>query len=239
MACTPEGTTMIRCNGVHHLAISTADIKAQIGFMNDVLGMELVALYWMHGVEGAWHGFLKLDDHSYIAFVQTPAIAKIERELGVSHSGSPGGLSAGGTMQHLAFNVDTLEELLAFRDRIRSRGVSVIGPIHHGLCDSIYFAGPEDLSLEIATSERAIDGRAWIDPEVVALASISPAELARFRAPEPVSLTGGVRAQPPLDPSKPIMRGWPPGVYEQLAALSDAEFTARMSETEPPVKVEN
>jgi catechol 2,3-dioxygenase-like lactoylglutathione lyase family enzyme len=230
---------MIRCNGVHHLAISTADIKAQIGFMSGVLGMELVALYWMHGVEGAWHGFMKLDDRSYLAFVQTPAIAKIERQLGVSHSGSPGGPSAGGTMQHLAFNVDTYAELLAYRDRIRSRGLTVIGPIHHGLCDSIYFAGLEDLSLEIATSEQAIDGRAWIDPEVVALANISPAELARFRAPEPVSQSGGKRAQPPIDRSKPIMRGWPPGVYEQLVSLPDEELSERMSETEPPVKVES
>jgi catechol 2,3-dioxygenase-like lactoylglutathione lyase family enzyme len=230
---------MIRCNGVHHLAISTGDIKAQIQFFNDVLGMELVALYWMHGVEGAWHGFLKLDDHSYIAFVQTPAIGKIERQLGVSHSGSPGSPSAGGTMQHLAFNVDSLDELLAFRDRIRTRGLTVVGPIHHGLCDSIYFAGPEDLSLEIATSEKAIDGRAWIDPEVVALANISPAELARFRKPEPLSLTGGTRAQPAIDKSKPYMRGWPPGVYEHLAALPDGEFTERMSETEPPVKIED
>src|SRR5262245_65161119 len=83
------GPAMIRCNGVHHLAVSTADIKAQIAFFNDVLGMELVALYWMHGVEGAWHGFLKLNDHSYVAFVQTPEIAKLERVLGVTHSGSP------------------------------------------------------------------------------------------------------------------------------------------------------
>ena len=229
---------MIRCNGVNHLAVSTADIKAQIGYFSDVLGMELVALYWMHGVEGAWHGFLKMNDHSYVAFVQTAEIQKIERVLGVSHSGSPGSPSAGGTMQHLAFNVDSLEELLAFRDRIRSRGISVVGPIHHGLCDSIYFAGLEDLSLEIATSERAIDGRAWIDPEVVALAGISGAELARFRSPEPTALTGGTRPQPPLDRTKPVMRGWPPGVYEHLAALPDEEFTARMSETEPPVRVD-
>ena len=228
---------MIRCNGVHHLAISTGDIKAQIEFFNDVLGMELVALYWMHGVEGAWHGFLKLNDFSYIAFVQTAEIQKIDRVLGVSHSGSPGSASAGGTMQHLAFAVDSPEELLAFRDRIRSRGLTVVGPIHHGLCDSIYFAGLEDLSLEIATSQRAIDGRAWIDPEVVALAGISEAELARFRSPEPTGPTGGTLPQPPLDWTKPTMRGWPPGVYEQLAALSDEEFTARMSETEPPVRV--
>jgi catechol 2,3-dioxygenase-like lactoylglutathione lyase family enzyme len=228
---------MLRCNGVHHLAISTGDIKAQIAFFSDVLGMELVALYWMHGVEGAWHGFLKLADASYVAFVQTPAIGKIERELGVTHSGSPGAPSSGGTMQHVAFNVDSVEELMAFRDRIRSRGLTVVGPIHHGLCDSIYFAGPEDLSLEIATSFRAIDGREWIDPEVVALANISPEELARFRAPKPLSLTGGTRAQPALDKSKPWMRGWPPGVYEHFAAMPDAEFTEQMSETEPPVKV--
>ena len=36
---------MIRCNGVHHLAVSTADIRAQIEYFTGVLGMELVALY--------------------------------------------------------------------------------------------------------------------------------------------------------------------------------------------------
>ena len=230
---------MIRCNGVHHLAVCTADIKAQIEFFNDVLGMELVALYWMHGVEGAWHGFLKLEDRSYLAFVQTPEIEKLERVLGVSHSGSPGAPSAGGTMQHLAFNVDSFAELLAMRDRIRSRGVSVIGPIHHGLCDSIYFAGPEDLSLEVATSEQAIDGRAWIDPEVVALAGISAAELERFRRPVDFASQGGGLRQPPVDPSKPRMRGWPAGVYEHFEAMPDETFTATMSETEPPVRVES
>ena len=45
-------------NGIHHLAICTKNIKAQIGFFTDVLGCELKALYWMHGVKGAWHGFI-------------------------------------------------------------------------------------------------------------------------------------------------------------------------------------
>ena len=228
---------MTRPNGIHHLAISTADIKQQIEFMTDVLGMRLVALYWMHGVEGAWHAFLELNDHAYLAFVQMPAIEKIERQLGVTHAGSGAGASAGGTMQHVALNVDSPTELHALRDRIRSRGVTVVGPIHHGLCDSTYFAGPEDLALEIATSERAIDGRAWVDPEVVALAGITPAELARFRSPAPYAGEGGKLAQPPLDKSKPYMRGWPPGVYEHLVTVPDDEFTARTSETEPPVRV--
>ena len=73
-------------NGIHHLAVATADIKRQIEFFTDVMGMELVALYWMHGVEGAWHGFLKLNDSSYLAFVQTPDIPKIERTRSASSS---------------------------------------------------------------------------------------------------------------------------------------------------------
>ncbi len=40
-----------RVQGLHHLAISTADIKSQIDFFTDKLGMELVALYWMHGAK--------------------------------------------------------------------------------------------------------------------------------------------------------------------------------------------
>jgi catechol 2,3-dioxygenase-like lactoylglutathione lyase family enzyme len=36
-------------NGVHHLAIATRDMKGQIDFFTRVVGMELVALYWMHG----------------------------------------------------------------------------------------------------------------------------------------------------------------------------------------------
>ena len=55
-------------------------------------------------------------------------------------------------MQHIAFRADTEAELLAMRDRVRSRGINVIGPIDHGMCRSIYFAGPDQMTLEIAAS---------------------------------------------------------------------------------------
>ena len=55
---------MNKLEGLHHLAITTADIKTQIEFFTDKLGMELVALYWMHGVENTFHGFLRLNDES-------------------------------------------------------------------------------------------------------------------------------------------------------------------------------
>jgi hypothetical protein len=99
-------------------------------------------------------------------------------------------------MQHVAFNVDTLEDLLALRDRIRSRGINVFGPLNHGLCQSIYFAGPEHLSLEIATSAVPIDDRAWIDPGVVALCGIDAEELAAMRSPTHNRDEGGRGAEP-------------------------------------------
>ncbi len=226
-------------NGVHHLAIATKDIKAQIEFFSDVLGMEMVGLYWMHGVEGAWHAFMKMHDTSYIAFVQTPEIAEVERTIGVTHAGNAGNACAGGAMQHLAFNVDTLEDLLSMRDRIRSREITVFGPIDHGLCHSMYFAGPEDLSLEVATSKAAIDARAWIDPEVVELAGISASELERFRNPAGFESTDEPVPQPDFDESKPYPRGYPLDTYKKLVAIPDDVVLAKFSENIPPVSVED
>lgn len=223
-------------NGVHHLAICTKDIKAQIAFFTDVLGCELKALYWMHGVEGAWHGFLELNDSSYIAFVQTVAMADIAPVWGVSHAENPGSPAAGGTMQHVAFSVATKAELYALRDRIRSRGVNVYGPLEHGMCSSIYFAGPEGLNLEIAWSEVAIDQRAWIDPEVVALAGITAEELTRFTTPEVFESKFGAVVNPPIDPGKPHAR-YPEKLYRFFMETPDDVLTARLSFTDPPVKI--
>jgi catechol 2,3-dioxygenase-like lactoylglutathione lyase family enzyme len=225
-------------SGVHHLAITTADMKGQLSFFCDVLGAELKALYWMHGVPGAQHGFVKLNDSSYVAFVSMPAIAEIATEIGVTHAGSGAGVSAPGTMQHVAFNVDSQEDLLALRDRIRDRGINVFGPLDHGMCQSIYFAGPENLSLEIATSAEPIDDRAWIDPEVVALCGIDAAELAAMRSPAEYADHGGAVVNPPIDPTKPHLVMGTSESYAKSMAMPDELVTARLSESDPPVAVE-
>ena len=160
---------MNKVEGLHHLAICTGDMKAQIEYFTDKLGMELQALYWMHGVENTFHAFLRLNDESSIAFVHNPDIPKINSKLGETHAGNAGANSAPGTMQHLAFKVDNDKELMAMRDRLRSKGVPVMGPIEHGLCRSIYFAGLENMTLELSYSNEPIDNRLWIDPEVVGL----------------------------------------------------------------------
>jgi catechol 2,3-dioxygenase-like lactoylglutathione lyase family enzyme len=227
---------MNQIEGLHHIAICTADIKAQIEFFTDKMGMELVALYWMHGAPNTWHGFLRLNDESSVAFVQNPGIAEVPAELGVTHAGNPTAISARGTMQHLALKVADEAALLAMRDRLRDKGVPVLGPVDHGFCASIYFAGPENLSLELSYSAGPIDARAWIDPEVVALAGINSEELARYRRPSAYQDKGGAVLQPSADGPGPHMANYPPGVYHKLVAISDEAMRAS-SESEPPVRL--
>jgi len=220
-------------NGVHHLAICTKDIKGQIEFFTQVVGMELVALYWMHGVDNTFHGFLKLNDSSSIAFVESPEIGEIQAIKGVSHAGSPARPVAAGVMQHVALNVDTEEDLLTMRDRVRSHGYWVMGPLDHGFCKSIYLAAPEGIMLEFSTSEgKGINPDAWLDPEVVRLAGITPSDLRRYRNPPPFQGQGGRVAQPPPNSGKPMMDG-----MERLYSMSDTEVTARLSQPTPPVDV--
>jgi catechol 2,3-dioxygenase-like lactoylglutathione lyase family enzyme len=230
---------MTKPNGIHHLALSTGDMKGQIDFFTDVLGMRLTALYWMHGAKGAWHGFLELNESSSLAFVFIPGNDKLETLIGQTHAGNSGGPSSPGTMQHVAFNVDSKEELLNLRDRIRSKGVTVLGPIPHGICYSIYFAGPENLTLEIATSGGApapLDHDAtWVDPEVQGLAGISDEELARYITPESFDGQGGAVEQPAFDPSKPhpVM---PPGVYEMVLATPEEVIVEQIGDETPPAR---
>ena len=225
-----------KVEGLHHLALCTADMKSQIEFFTDKLGMELQALYWMHGVADTWHGFLRFNDESSIAFVCNPQIKNIEVQMGVTHSGNPGANSAAGTMQHLALKVKDHDEMMAMRDRLRSKGVPVLGPLDHGMCVSMYFAGPETLSLALSYSIEPINSEQWIDPEVVALAGISAEELARFKNPAAFTGSGGSVEQPAIEKANtgPHMTNYPPGHYEATMGIPD-DIALTMVESEPPV----
>lgn len=227
---------MTQPNGIHHVAFMAADIKKHIAFFSDVVGCPLVALFDMHGVPGGLHAFLRLSETSYFSIVQLPDVDKIPIQLGVTHAGRGEKPSAAGTLQHIAFGVGSEDELTAMRDRIRGNGVNVIGPLDHGFCKSIYFAGPDSMTLEVATPVRgSIDPKCWIDPSVLERAGISAEEAERFKAPAPYAGPSPA-PQPPYDPSKPHMP-YPLEQYKQMLATPDEIITKVASYTEPPVQV--
>jgi catechol 2,3-dioxygenase-like lactoylglutathione lyase family enzyme len=225
---------MVQPIGIHHIAIMTGDMKKQIAFFSDVLGLPLIAIFDMHGVPGGIHAFLKLGEDCSFSLVQLPGTAEVPITLGITHAGTGAGNSAPGTMQHLAFHVADQAQLLAMRDRIRHKGVNVIGPLDHGMCHSIYFAGPEQLTLEVACPGMVIEPKRWIDPVVLAKAGISEAEAARFAAPDGYAGEGGSVKQPPYDPSQPHM-AYPADRYKMMLALPDEALAAMPQNNEPPV----
>ena len=222
-------------NGVNHLAISTRDMKTQLTFFADVLGCPTKALYWMHGVEGCYHGFAELSASSYIAFVQHPENAE-EIKWGVTHAGNGGEPVTKGAMQHVAFNVDDIEELLQLRDRIRGHGIQVLGPLDHGFIQSMYFAGPEGLSLEICVGSE-INPEAWVDPEVRDLCGIDEAEMQSLKDPTEFGPLSEPLSNPPFDAAKPHMH-YPPGVLEKVMSVPDEVVWDKFSETTPPVEID-
>ncbi|MET9460019.1 VOC family protein [Streptomyces canus] len=219
---------------MNHIAISTRDMKGQLEFWCDVLGMPLKGLFWMHNTEGVYHAFIEMAPNSYISVVHDPNNSDAV-QYGVTHSGNAVGFAAAGVVQHIAVDVDSLDEVVALRDRIRSRGIQVLGPIDHGWWKSIYFAGPDHTSLEITTGGD-IQPNEWVDPEVVKECGISPEELEQLLDPTPFDASQGPVPQPAADPSKPTMH-WPgneDAIVMQME-MSDDDVWAKFSATDPPV----
>jgi catechol-2,3-dioxygenase len=52
-------------------------------------------------------------------------------------------------VQHLALQVESMEELLERKQILEDTGVEVIGPTNHGFCESIYFFDPNGHRLEL------------------------------------------------------------------------------------------
>ncbi len=220
-------------NGIHHVAIMSANMKEQLTFFTQVMGFPLVGLFEMHGVPGGRHAFLKMDEDSFFSVVELEGIAEIPSTLGITHAGTGAGKCAAGTMQHLAFRVSDENGLIAMRDRIRSHGVPAIGPIGHGFCKSIYFAGPEGLTLEVSYAVSKVDPARWVDPRMLAECGISAEEAAAMLDPPPCTASGPV-PNPPIDPAKPQL-AYPPETLRAILAAPDAAITMQGSYDEPPV----
>jgi catechol 2,3-dioxygenase-like lactoylglutathione lyase family enzyme len=220
-------------DGVHHIAIMSANMKEQLTFFTQVMGFPLVGLFDMHGVPGGKHAFLKMADDSFFSVVELDGVADIPSTIGITHSGTGAGKSAAGTMQHIAFRVPDEAGLIAMRNRIRAAGVPAIGPIGHGFCKSIYFAGPEGLTLEVSTQMTALDPAHWVDPKVLAACNISGEEAQAMLNPAPCTASEPV-AQPAYDPAVPQM-AYPPEALKMILATPDETITAQGSYNEPPV----
>ncbi|EQB09542.1 MULTISPECIES: VOC family protein [Sphingomonadales] len=214
----------MKISGVHHIAFCTNDMKSQIEFFTQVVGMKLVGLFPMHGTEGATHCFLESGENCYLSFIQMPGPG-VSPVMGVSHALDASHPVAGGAMQHISFNVDSFEELMDLRDRLRSNGYAVVGPLDHMISHSMYLGAPEGILLEFSTSEGCtkMTAAAWTDLQAAQTVGIELEDLKRFASPPAFAGHRGAVAQP--DPTTAIYpTPIPRPMYEAVAELSDADI---------------
>lgn len=131
--------------GVHHVAYRCKDAKQTVEFYRDVLGMDFqLAIAEDHVPStGAYdpymHIFLDAGNGNVLAFFELPNQPEMGRDENTPQ-----------WVQHIAFKVGSMEELLSAKERAESFGLEVLGPTHHGIFKSIYFFDPNGHRLELA-----------------------------------------------------------------------------------------
>ena len=131
--------------GVHHVAYRCKDAKETVEFYRDVLGMDFqLAIAEDHVPStGAYdpymHIFLDAGNGNVLAFFELPQQPDMGRDENTPQ-----------WVQHIAFKVATMDDLLAAKARAEDMGLEVLGPTHHGIFKSIYFFDPNGHRLELA-----------------------------------------------------------------------------------------
>ncbi len=135
---------MTMLKGIHHAAYRCKDAHATVKFYHDLLDMDFTCAFAEDHVPstGAYdpymHVFLDAGGGNILAFFELPEQPEMDRDPNTPV-----------WVQHIAFKVEDMTALIAAKSRIQAQGVDVIGPIDHGIFQSIYFFDPNGHRLEL------------------------------------------------------------------------------------------
>jgi len=141
-----------KVKGVHHSAFRCRDAEETRAFYEGVLGLPMKAALTFEKDPGGqdrpyMHLFFEFDDRNYIAFFDLPHTVKEEKFK----------IRDGMEEYHVAMEVGSWDELLAFKKRLEEHKVPVFGPIDHHFCHSIYFYDPNGINLEFTIRDACHD----------------------------------------------------------------------------------
>lgn len=139
----------MKLDRIHHVAYRCNDAKETVDFYQRVLNMDFMLAFAEDQVPSTkepdpyMHVFLDAGMGSVLAFFELPTRAKMDRDHNTPQ-----------WVQHIAFEVSDYDELLASKTHMESEGVDVIGPVNHGIFQSIYFFDPNGHRLELVANTQ-------------------------------------------------------------------------------------
>jgi glyoxylase I family protein len=130
----------LRIAGLHHVTLICADVERSVGFYRNLLGMRIVKQTVNEDDRSARHLFFG-DEHGTPGTLIT-CLEYAELDEGVVGRGST---------HHFALSVESEEELDAWRDYLRGRGVPCTDVMDRTYFKSLYLRDPDGHLLELAT----------------------------------------------------------------------------------------
>ncbi|MEA1941245.1 MAG: VOC family protein [Pseudomonadota bacterium] len=132
---------------IHHVAYRCKDAKETVEFYQRVMGMDFKLAIAENEVPSTkapdpyMHVFLDAGMGNVLAFFELPNSPEMGRDGNTPE-----------WVQHIAFEVEDMDALLAAKDHIEAEGLDVLGPVNHGIFKSIYFFDPNGHRLELAAN---------------------------------------------------------------------------------------
>lgn len=137
---------------IHHVAYRCNDAKETALWYEKNLGMKLVLAIAEDQVPSTkdpdpyMHLFMDAGGGNILAFFEIPKSAPMGRDPNTPN-----------WVQHIAFEVGSLDELNAARAKLEANGVEVLGITDHTIFQSIYFRDPNGHRLELAVNTGTPD----------------------------------------------------------------------------------
>ena len=137
----------MKISRIHHAAYRCKDAKETVEWYAKNLYMDFVLAIAENLVPSTkapdpyMHIFLDAGGGNVLAFFELPNSPEMGRD-----ENTPA------WVQHMAFEVDSMETLLAAKAKLEANGVEVLGPTNHTIFKSIYFFDPNGHRLELATN---------------------------------------------------------------------------------------
>ncbi len=152
----------MKIQNIHHVAYRCKDAKQTVEWYVKHLNMDFVLAIAEDLVPSTkapdpyMHVFLDAGQGNVLAFFELPNSPEMGRDTNTPE-----------WVQHIAFEVDSLETLEAAKARLQAAGIDVVGVTDHTIFKSIYFFDPNGHRLELAyntattTMNQALDAVKW------------------------------------------------------------------------------
>jgi len=130
---------------IHHVAYRCHDARETVQWYRTHLGMDFVLAIAedrvpsTHAPDPYMHVFIDAGGGNILAFFELPNSPRMGRDAATPD-----------WVQHIAFKVGSVQELLATRERLVAAGIEVVGPTDHTIFRSIYFFDPNGHRVELA-----------------------------------------------------------------------------------------